>query len=221
MKPVCLAIALFFCAGSAKADIVEGVLFGDSFSNNTVDWPSYTEVRFKKFAFGGRTLANISANFTSELSEVTKEYDTIMVMAGINDLFRDSIQLSDLQMAVTDIIDAAPTEKTLVLSTLPPAAGHVLWNNDKQIIADQYNDWLSGIDDIYLFDLNAVLDVNGDNHLDTQWDAGDGLHPSIGANGGMGHIGRTYDRFAQSVPEPGFGIVAAICLFGVGFRKRA
>jgi len=212
-----LLLGLLICLSPAMAHadaIVNGVVFGDSFSNDANDWTGYTDSSFDTFAFGGRSLANIANNFEDELSTVdASSYDGILLMAGINDIYGDR-SLETIQDIVASILELVPADKTLVLTTLPPALGHQHWNDSRQEVADSYNEWIRSLP-MPVFDLNAVLDANSDNRLDAAWDAGDHLHPSTGANGGAGHIALNFDSF-NSVPEPScatillcFGLVAA------------
>jgi len=218
MKRLLLILCLFI-PSIASGDIVSrAVVFGDSFSVHNSHWPSYTQSAdfVDRFAFGGRWLAQIANEFESELGSVTEPYDGIVVMAGINDTFNERT-VEQLQSSVNTIIGLTPPDKTLIFATLPPARGRSSFTDFNQGVSDSFNDWLFTVEGIQVFDLNAVLDSNGDDVIDAQWDR-DGLHPTNGSNGGHGHIARSFDHF-NTVPEPSF--VPALIVIGFLVRRMS
>ena len=137
MKKLLAILLLLLLANESKAELItSGVLFGDSFSNDSRDWPSYSDVSFVRFASGGRSLANVATSFTTELNAIDQSsYDGILVMAGINDV-SGSANLATMQSSVNSIIGQAPLGKKLILTTLPPALGSLHWNASKQAVLE-------------------------------------------------------------------------------------
>ena len=217
---LCSCAAVLFVGQGARGDSIEDIaLFGDSLSNNSADWPTYSSASFLRSAFGGRTLANVAQSLPQELAVIDpSQYDTVLIMAGINDVFGNS-DAASLQARVQTISNSVPGDKHLIFSTLPPAGNHLSWNSSRQQVLEDFNSWLRS-SSFLVFDLNSELDNDEDGFLDAAWDSGDGLHPSTGAAGGMGFIAQQFDEF-RAVPEPSSTIALLwVVIWGAGWRSK-
>ena len=168
-------------------DYTDIMAVGDSFANESDEWPSKLEiitagvVRGDGFSGVGFTgVGGIQENFSALLA--VGDYTCAVVQGGVNDV-NAGVSLSAMQTAVNDMksqCDAKPCK--MIMVNIAPWANNASWNATKQTDTEAYNNWLTGWcrdNNVGLADIYANLgDSANSQALASEYDSGDGLHPN-------------------------------------------
>ena len=165
------------------------VIEGDSFSNQTAstDWPAYLEGHdIVSRAGAGDTLQKVASELGTTL-DLNPYFDVAVVIAGVNDVNQaggvsphaNMVEAAESVFAVAEEYSS----RTFIFSNAAPFGGYANWNEDKGRWIAQYNAWWrykrpDCPSNVVGFDINALLDQDGDGLLDDEFDQGDGIHPS-------------------------------------------
>lgn len=162
-------------------------VFGDSFCNDGNDFAyfikGYNLTNLE--CIGGRTLTNVNLNFIDLASNGISDNNikAIVINAGINDLLglaKDGEYVLD---QIEEIINKSnDLGITLIVNQVAPFGGSIHWNSSRQLELDIYNNGLKELsnqhDNIFIAQINSVLDKNKDGIIDALLSHADGLHPS-------------------------------------------
>lgn len=108
-------------------------------------------------------------------------YDTVVIGRVTNDL-QGGHNFSTIQQRLLDIIVLFP-DVQLVVTNAPPLNHSLAYSDAMQSVIDETNAWLNTLwstdSSRRVFDINSVLDADGDNLLDAAYDSGtQNLHPN-------------------------------------------
>ena len=167
---------------------------GDSFAvasttdaTKTVNNTS-TNMMMTPVGTGGRTLTQINAAFTTDVSSFDPSF--AVLQGGINDINSAGADpLTTMQTQVAAFVaNCAAVNIFPVLTKLPPDKNYSSWSLARQGWMDAYNAWITtfaAAGKYPLIDLPAILSDDGQT-LKASYDSGDGLHPNASGYAAIG-----------------------------------
>ena len=173
-----------------------GLLMGDSFAvpsttdaTKTVNNTS-TNMMMVPVGTGGRTLTQINAAFTTDVSSFDPSF--AVLQGGINDInLAGSDPVATMQAQVNVFINNCVAVNIFpVLTKLPPDKNYTAWSSTRQAWMDAYNSWITTFAEtanLPLIDLSSILSTDGQT-LRAEYDSGDGLHPNAAGYAAIGAV---------------------------------
>lgn len=161
-----------------------GLGVGDSFANDSSDWPQALQINnfqgvFHGKGYSGQLLTGtIGSEFAANLAAY--DYTFAVIQGGVNDI-NNGKTLVQIQTAIQAMVADAGTKAKIILGIAPWSAA-ASWSSVEQTLTENYNAWLktycADIGAIYV-DIYTLLDTpNNTGKLLAVYDSGDGLHPN-------------------------------------------
>lgn len=171
-----------------------GLLMGDSFAvasstdpSNRVNAISQNIVLAPR-GTGGRTLAQINAAFTTDVSYFDPSF--AILQGGINTInLASSDPLAGMQSEVAAFVASCAAVGILpVLTNLPPESAYSLWDATKQAWIDAYNAWIPGYAASIGVPMLDILKILSDDGISAKasLNSGDNLHPNAAGYSAIG-----------------------------------
>jgi lysophospholipase L1-like esterase len=187
-----VAIMLFFVSVGVDAGqrFSAPIIVGDSWSNNELDWPAYTEsilyseyynhARSGQWLSAGSPFASITTNIAGHL-DLHPDADSIIVQGGVND-FNNGVTSPTVQLALVDIIATIRSHdniRDIIVMGPGPYRGYYNWQASEQVELESYLAWLPAFcaaEGLHYYDTYAAAgDPSNPEYILAEYDL-DGLH---------------------------------------------
>jgi lysophospholipase L1-like esterase len=178
---------IIFCAYKsfiAYADVDTGFVTGDSFSNNSSDWPFLlASISMHSTAVSGQKLVEMADTFELQLSQHISDYgiDIAIIQGGINDISSDSVSLTMMEDAINEMAAIAKSyNMPLIIVNVAPWTNAPSESAQNEII--MYNSALDegyqNIVDLIVVDIYSLLsDPEASQNINPLY-SNDGIHPN-------------------------------------------
>lgn len=184
------------------------IVLGDSFCNDTVDWPAVSSASNRyKFAIysngiSGRSMLAALGDVDSQVDLSAFNHNGVVtypdlpayverpafaiVDMGVNDNNNSATDLSALQNTVFAMVGQLVNlgVQQVIFFDIPPWSGNASWTAGKEAVRVAYNQWIvdycqSNTNLLRCFKISRTLGVAPDySQLITAFDSGDHLHPN-------------------------------------------